>query len=131
MATLTGQGYDCQWGTTFSSSYFGIVLAKSGKHSFKSKKKLLTDGTGQTVGTKHYDQMQECSLVFEPSAVTGNTGTIASVALIPGSKVIITTATNNNYTGSLQLDSLEDASEQEGELTQTANLYRYDNTTIV
>jgi hypothetical protein len=128
--SLTGQGYDCQWGTDFSSSYFGIILPKSSKHSAKSKKKLLVDGNGNTVGTKHYDQMEEASLVFEPAAVSGNTGTVASVTLTPGQKVIILSSTNTHLTGSWQLDQLDDDGQQEGEMTQTANLYRYVNTTI-
>lgn len=129
---FTGQGYDCQWGTDFSSSaYFGIILPKSGKHSFKSKKKLLENGNDETVGTKHYDQMEEASLVFEPSAVSGNTGTVQGFTGLPGSKIVISVATNNHYTGSWQLDGLDDDTVRADAMYQTANLYRYANTPIV
>lgn len=128
---LTGQGYDCNWGTDFSSSNFGIILPKSGKNTFSSNLKELTDGNGEMAGYKFYRQKQEASLVFEPAAVSGNTGTVAAKTLLPGATITVSSATNSHYTGSWSVKSFEDASEQEGELVQTANIFRYAGITPV
>lgn len=123
--TLTGEGYDCTWGTDFTSATFGVILPKSGKRSRKAKKKLLTDGNGNTVGYKFFDQMEEATLTFEPAAAAGSTGTVTPLNLAPGSRVNIATCINPNMLGNWSVDQFDDEMSQESELVHSVPIFRY------
>lgn len=130
MAFPSGEGYDCSFGISGSFSGFANIIAKGAKHKLTSKKKLLTDGVGNTKGYKYYDPNEELSLEFWVQGGSGNTGTLQATLPAIGSKVVIGSSIQNHLTGSWSLDSIELSPVAEDVESGTMTVSRYSNTTI-
>lgn len=130
MSFPAGEGFDCSFGISGSFSGFANIISKGGKHKLTSKKKLLTDGVGNTKGYKYYDPSEELSLEFWVQGGDGETGTLQATYPATGTKVVVTSAIQNHITGSWSLDSLEFSAVAEDVESGTMTLSRYSNTTI-
>jgi hypothetical protein len=107
MAFPTGEGYDCSFGISGSFTGFANIIAKSAKHTYNAKKKVLMDGLGITRGYKYYDHSEEMTLEFFVQGSTGNTGTLQVTPPQIGTKVVIGASIQNHMTGSWSLDKVE------------------------